>query len=90
MTGEQIYSQALCASCHGSAGKGGWMGPPLEGLNEHWTPETLADYIYDPGPFVEADERLAKLARKFPTQMAPKKTLGKAERLKIANWLLSR
>lgn len=88
--GAVIYQQALCASCHGSAGKGGWMGPPLKELGEHWSRETLADFIRDPAKFVDDDQRLSELSRQFPTQMAPQKTLTKAQRLAVADWLLAR
>lgn len=89
-SGELLYRQALCASCHGYHGQGAWMGPPLEDLNENWSRDTLQEFIRDPTVLTESDQRLSRLAEKFPTAMAPQSTLSRDQRLEIADWLLSR
>ncbi|MFT7670135.1 MAG: hypothetical protein ACI8X5_002842 [Planctomycetota bacterium] len=66
------------------------MGPSLADLGQNWTPGALAEFIKDPTERAENDERLSKLARKFPTRMAPNRTLSALERQKIAEWLLAR
>lgn len=88
--GEILFRQSLCGSCHGSSGQGTWTGPPLVNLGEHWSEETLSEFIRDPAQVVENDQRLSELSRKFPTPMAPQKTLSEAQRLEIAAWLLAR
>jgi len=89
-TAEQLFRRELCASCHGGAGEGSWMGPPLRGLSEHWERDALAEFLRDPKPFVSEDERLAELLRQFPNPMVGNRVLGKAERLQVADWLLTR
>ncbi len=89
-TAEQLFRRELCASCHGGAGEGSWMGPPLSGLAEHWERESLAEFLRDPKPFVAEDQRLAELLGKYPNPMVGNRVLGKAERLQLADWLLVR
>lgn len=87
-TAEQFFRRELCASCHGGAGEGSWMGPPLRELAEHWEREALAEFLREPKSFIGEDERLAELMRKFPNPMVGNRVLGKAERLQVADWLL--
>ncbi len=87
---EALFRRELCGSCHGSAGKGSWMGPPLRGLSEHWDRDSLQEFLRDPAGRLATDERLSKLSREFPNPMAANRVLGKAERLQLADWLLQR
>lgn len=86
---EELYRIALCGSCHGTKGDGGWMGPPIRDLSEHWNIEGLEAFLADPPGVVEADQRLSELSRGFPTPMA-KPRLTRDERLRLAAWLLER
>ena len=88
-TGQELFRRELCGSCHGSAGKGTWMGPPLRGLGAHWTREELADFLRDPAAKVRTDPRLEELSRRFPNAMKANQVLGKQERTRLADWLLS-
>lgn len=90
LTGEQVFQRELCGSCHGSAGKGTWLGPPLRELTQHWEREALAEFIRDPGARLAQDERLAKLSQEFQSPMVGRAALSKAERLLLADWLLGR
>jgi len=86
--GEALYRRELCTGCHGAGGEGTWMGPPLRGLAEHWEPESLAEFLLDPGAAVGRDPRLAKLMRAYPNPMVGTRSLGVEERRLLANWLL--
>ena len=66
------------------------MGPPLKDLDQHWSREDLAAFMLDPRTRTDRDARLSKLASEFPTRRAPNRSLGIAERLKVADWLLGR
>jgi len=88
-TGQELFRRELCGSCHGSAGKGTWMGPPLRGLGAHWTREELADFLRDPATRLRSDPRLQELSRRFPNAMKGNQVLGRRERTRLADWLLS-
>jgi mono/diheme cytochrome c family protein len=90
LTGPELFSESRCGSCHGGDLRGSWMGPPLEGLSEHWEVADLARYLRDPLPVIESTPRLSKMRRKFPATMRPFDELTKAERTRLAEWLLTR
>ena len=85
-----IYRKAACFGCHGHEAKGAMAGPTLSGLEAHWTAEDLSEFIADPAAWAADDERLTELAGKFAMPMArPMVPLTPAERLQLAEWLLT-
>ncbi len=87
-TGERIYELQLCANCHGDAGEGGSLGPPLRGLDAHWEQGALARFFADPETFVERERRLADLAERYGRRMASYANLDEAERMRLAAFVL--
>ncbi len=85
-----IYKQQLCPSCHGPGREGSWMGPPLRHLGRNWDRERLAEFLLDPTPFIEQDERLKALSRTFRAPMTPRPKLELEQRLLLADWLLEK
>ena len=69
LAGWQAYVDLKCASCHGDDREGKRSGPPLQGLAEHWTAETMLDYLADPDAVVKANPRLAFKAEKYAISM---------------------
>jgi hypothetical protein len=69
LSGWQAYVDLKCAGCHGDDREGKRSGPPLTGLAEHWTAETLVDYLADPDAVVKANPRLAFKAEKYAISM---------------------
>ena len=57
-----LYASAGCSACHGKTGRSSMLklGPSFEGLKEHWTKDTLLEYIADPAAFAAKDARLGK------------------------------
>jgi mono/diheme cytochrome c family protein len=88
-SGSVIFEYQACAGCHGEGGRGRWLGPPLEGLGEHWTAERLAAFLADPDLACEHDERLHELRRHYPAAMASYGNLSEAQRSVLAQWLLA-
>jgi mono/diheme cytochrome c family protein len=69
LAGWRAYVDLKCAGCHGEAREGKRSGPPLNGLAEHWTAETLVDYLADPDAVVKANPRLAFKAETYAISM---------------------
>ena len=69
LAGWQAYVNLHCANCHGEAREGKRSGPPLTGLAEHWTADTLVDYLSDPDAVVKAIPRLAFKAERYAISM---------------------
>lgn len=46
--GKRLYKKENCAQCHSINGKGGELGPPLDGIGGHRGPEWLLDRLLDP------------------------------------------
>jgi mono/diheme cytochrome c family protein len=57
-SGPELYKIQNCATCHGNAGAGSATGPALRELAQHWTRESLIEYLHDPVGYRERDERL--------------------------------
>lgn len=89
LTGAQLYELHGCAVCHGAGGEGRSLGPPLVGLAAHWERAALAEFLREPDVAVAADERLAEVARRFPSRMKPYRNTTGEERLRIADFVLS-
>ena len=69
LAGWQAYVDLKCASCHGEDREGKRSGPPLTGLAEHWTADTLVEYLSDPDAVVKTNPRLAFKAEKYAISM---------------------
>ncbi len=87
-SGVDIYALQNCANCHGQLGRGNALGPPLSSLARHWTRELLVEYLADPRPFVERDERLTALDAEYSGQMSRYDNLSVEQRRVLAEWLL--
>ncbi|MCL4486677.1 MAG: cytochrome c [Chloroflexi bacterium] len=46
--GRAVVEKLTCASCHSIGGKGGQIGPPLDGVGGRRSPEFLKDHITNP------------------------------------------
>jgi len=82
LAGWRAYVDLNCASCHGEDREGKRSGPPLVGLAENWTADTIVSYLLDPDAMVRANPRLAYRAEQYAIGM-PKvsgKTPGYADR----------
>lgn len=87
-SGAELYALVRCDSCHGRAGEGTFLAPPLRDLRAHWEPELLADYLRNPAPFLASDKRLGAMSQRYTANMRAFAELGPAERLRLAEWLL--
>ena len=89
-SGAEIYRLQNCANCHGKAREGTRLGPPLEGLAQHWTRARLAEYLVDPRPLVASDARLSALDQHYgSSDMGRYDNLDLALRTALADWLLA-
>jgi mono/diheme cytochrome c family protein len=86
---ELIYELQNCANCHGERGSGARLGPPLGGIEEHWSAPSLAEFLADPESWRARDARLAEQARALGSVMEPYANLSAQERLRLAEWLLA-
>ncbi len=89
LDGEQLFAVHGCVTCHGSAGEGRSLGPPLTDLKARWEREALAAFLLDPPSAIAADPRLRELSQGFPTRMLSYRNMTEAERLRIADFLLA-
>lgn len=89
-SGAEIYDLQNCANCHGDEREGKSLGPSLAGLAQHWTRETLVEYLADPQGFVERDPRLRARSEEYSGKMDPYDNLTLEQRGVLADWLLER
>jgi hypothetical protein len=88
-TGAEIYDASACASCHGDSLEGSSSGPSLLGLSAVWERRGLGQFIGDPEPFFERDERLQKLDADFSSNMLEYSNLSSNELDRLAGFILS-
>jgi hypothetical protein len=86
--GTELYQLHNCGTCHGAAGEGRSLGPPLTGLRAHWKREDLAAFLLDPPSAIAADPRLQAISRSFPSRMLSYRNTTEDERLRLADFLL--
>jgi len=86
----ELFLEVRCDACHGSEGRGSWMGPALEGLDAYWQAGEIAAYLEDPEAVIEVTPRLAAMRHQYPSVMRSFPELSPEERRRIADWLLSR
>jgi hypothetical protein len=65
------------------------IGPPLVGLDRHWTADTLVQYIGDPARFRDSDERLQALVIRYNGRLMKPFRLPRDEARTLARWLLA-
>lgn len=88
-SGTQIYELQNCANCHGDAREGTRRGPPLAGLEAHWSVDLLAEYLADPQGIVERDPRLQAFGKEYEgSEMGRYDNLDLDLRRTLASWLL--
>lgn len=85
--GERLYSEKGCANCHGRAGEGTFMGPPLRNLAAHWQREELAKFFLDPSGYAKGQPRLAEMMKAYRMPMTPI-VASEADRLLLADHVL--
>jgi hypothetical protein len=85
-----VWEAEGCALCHGEAGEGGELAPPLRELTVNWTPETLAAYLADPVVDAEGNPRLATLAEQYEIEMPGIQVSSGSEVTDLVAFLYSR
>ncbi len=90
LTGEQIYADLNCASCHGGDLQGTNQAPALLNLGKNWTKTELINYLRNPESF-GSDERIKKFKEQFGNSFMPDFDGVETKRLGIlAEYLLSK
>lgn len=87
--GARLYVLANCTTCHATDGRGTPLGPPLRGLAENWTRESLVAYFRDPKGAIETDQRLKTLSLNFSMHMPPVMNFTPEQLLAIADHALA-
>lgn len=87
--GERLYASQGCAACHGQAGEGTMLGPPLSGLADHWSRETLIEHLSDPAGVKAKNPRLVELGRRYSMAMPAVSGLDEEQLGSLADWLLA-
>jgi len=87
--GAELYIKGECSMCHGAnlAGKPN-LGPPLEGLSQHWDADQLTAYLTNPFSYEGGGERLSALAEEYSLMMRPTR-LSADELAILIEWLLA-
>lgn len=83
--GAVLYKQHNCQQCHSIEGKGGEVGPPLDGIGGHRGPEWLLDRLMDP------EEQMKNFAHVFGNSknLMPHPALTKDEANHIVSYILT-
>ena len=87
-SGGALYSAQGCAACHGERGEGKVLGPPLVGVEAHWTVESLADFLADPRAGLSSDPRLKALDQRYRTDMLSYAYMPPEDRALLAAFVL--
>jgi len=88
LLGRETVHGSLCVQCHGDNLMGTTTGPPLHDLGRHWTEARLVIYLQDPRAYIDTDERLQDMRRKYQTEM-PAFAMDEQTRRAVARYLLS-
>jgi hypothetical protein len=88
--GGPTYRELGCNLCHGEGREGTEMGPSLQAVHEHWTPEKLSTYLEDPESYLSTDERLKAISTRFSAHMPQLPMTEEQKRLVIEFILKSR
>jgi cytochrome c553 len=88
--GSDLYVEYGCGICHGSERQGTDNGPPLIGLQELYTIDSLVQYLKFPVEVGERNKRLTKLREMYePLVMPSYKDLSEDVLKEIATLLLT-
>jgi cytochrome c553 len=88
--GAAVWEDEGCSLCHGEAGEGGEIAPPLRQLAAHWTPGALAAYLADPVVDPAENPRLAALAEQYEMEMPGVQASTGSEVTDLVTFLMSR
>ncbi len=90
LSGEKIYADLQCASCHGNDLQGTEQAPPLLNLAEKWSKTDLINYLRNPDDY-KTSENILKLKEKYPDSFMPAFDGVETKKLgELANFLLER
>lgn len=83
--GKSLYLKNNCQQCHSIFGKGGEVGPPLDGIGSHRGPEWLLARLLDP------KEQMKKFAHVFGNRpnVMPHPALDKQDASLIVDYILT-
>ncbi|MEZ4486845.1 MAG: cytochrome c [Cyanobacteriota/Melainabacteria group bacterium] len=83
--GKELYEKHNCKECHAIFGKGGEVGPPLDGIGGHRGPEWLMDRMLNP------KDQMKKFAHVFGNRpnIMPHPALTKQEAEYIVDYILT-
>ena len=88
LSGEDLFNNFRCTSCHGTDYQGTKKGPALSGLNEYYSRKDLISYLRNPKSFMDS-ERLQDYREQFPGVIMPNYSNKDVKELgKIADFLL--
>ena len=81
-----LWVKTACSACHGADGKGfAGLGPSIAGKQEHWSRESLVEYLDDPAAYAKRTERLGYFGKEMP---AIASSVTPEERASIADYAL--
>jgi len=88
-SGDRLYLQNGCGSCHGATGAGGSLGPALKDMSRFWDRNSMSAFFEDPKATLRSDERLSKLSKTFSAGMPAFQYLTDDQAGRIADFVLS-
>ena len=82
---KKLYKKENCRECHSIKGKGGEIGPPLDGIGGHRGPEWLLDRLMDP------EKQMKQFANVFGNKpnIMPHPALEKDDAKLIVDYMLT-
>ena len=88
LTGEELFANFRCTSCHGNDYKGTKKGPSLIGVGEYYSRKDLISYLRNPDSFMDS-KRLKDYREQYPGIIMPSYSNKDVKELgKIADFLL--
>ncbi len=88
--GYRVYVQKGCQRCHGQDLLGTRLAPALVDARRNFDLSTLGEYLRDPKAYIEKDQRLADLDRRYRMQEMPATKLSEEELRQLAGLILGR
>lgn len=89
-SGPELFKAWACFQCHAQDGRGiQGLGPPLVGKSEHWTRESLTQYLRDPVGFAAKTPRLKEQGRGYMVPMPPVLTQDEAAVARLVDHVLA-
>ena len=89
-SGEQLFKERGCATCHGADLKGTQMAPALQSNKKKWKKEALIQYITNPAAEKKKYPRLVEMSKNYTMMQMPPNKMDAQQMKALVDFLMKR